>query len=157
MLRRALGLWMVLAVGSAPAAWAHPPAQLSIEAEKIAIEEVMAFRKALSDAIAAKDVKKLRDMYNGSFVHTHPSGRVVGKDAYIASILAGEAAIETAPAEDVRIRVPGGWTAVATGTCRLSAPAGESSYAVRWTTVYVRGERGFEVAASHATRLQDPK
>jgi hypothetical protein len=46
---------------------------------------------------------------------------------------------------------------VATGTYRLSAPAGESSYAVRWTTVYVRGERGFEVAASHASRLQDPK
>jgi hypothetical protein len=138
MLRTALGLWMVLGVGTAPAARAHPSAQLGTEAENIAVAEMMAFRKAPS-------------------VQTHPSGRVVGKDAYIASILAGKAAIGTSPAKDVRIGAPGGWTAVPTGTCRLSAPAGESCYAVGWTTVYVRGERGSEVAASHASRLQDPK
>jgi ketosteroid isomerase-like protein len=153
MLRAAFGL--SIAVSLVAAASAHPPAQLSAEAEKIAIEEVMAFRKALGNAIAVKDVKKLRDMYNDSFVHTHPSGKVVGKEAHIASILNGDAVIETAHAEDVRIRVPGGWTAVATGLSRIKTSAG--SYAVRWTAVYVRGERGFEVAASHATQSQDAK
>jgi ketosteroid isomerase-like protein len=153
MLRSALGL--LIAMSLAAAVWAHPPAQLSDEAEKIAIEEATAFRKALGKAIAAKDIKTLQDMYNDSFVHTHPSGKVVGKEEHIAAILKGDAVIETAPAEDVRIRVPGGWTAVATGLSRMPAPTG--AYAVRWTAVYVRGERGFEVAASHATKLGDAK
>lgn len=90
----------------AAAVLAHPPAQLSAEAEKIAVEEATAFRKALGKAIAAKDIKTLRDMYNDSFAHTHPSGKVVGKEEHIAAM---------------------------------------------------RGERGFEVAASRATKLGDAK
>ena len=66
-------------------------------------------------AIEKKDAAALRKIYADSFVHTHGSGKVDGKDARIVSALAGDPVIENAPVTDLVIRVPGGWTAIATG------------------------------------------
>ena len=73
------------------------------------------FRKTVARAIERKDAAALRKIYANGFVHTHGSGKVDGKDARIVSVLAGDPVIENAPVTDLVIRVPGGWTAIATG------------------------------------------
>ena len=161
-----IGLGLAGAV-LAGAASAHPPSILSPAAEAATADEIIAFRKALSDAIAARDVAKLRGMYTDGFVHTHTTGKMDGRDTRIVSALAGEPVIETAPVEDLKVRVPGGWTAIATGVSPIQPMIGGKDNAVadpatqikvHWTAVYVRGESGdWQLAASHATRAAGAK
>jgi ketosteroid isomerase-like protein len=146
-----LGLALV-----APAA-AHPPSILSKEAEAATAEEVGDFRKSVVAAIERRDAAALRRIYADSFVHTHGSGKVDGKDARIVSVLAGDPVIETAPVKDFVIRVPGGWTAIATGVSPIRSLADGKTYEFRWTVVYVRMGEGWQIAASHATRLGEVK
>jgi ketosteroid isomerase-like protein len=143
----------IIAVG---AAFAHPPAILNQAAEKAVIEEVTEFRKTLAAAIERKDAAVLRGMYADAFVHTHGSGKTDGKDARIVSALAGDPVIEAAPVTDLVIRVPGGWTAIATGVSPIKSSDGKT-YSFRWTAVYVRIGDGWQIAASQATRLAEVK
>ena len=142
---------------SAAAALAHPPAILNQTAEKVVIEEVVEFRKVLAAAIEKKDAAALRTHYADAFVHTHGSGKVDGKDARIVSAVAGDPVIENAPATDLVIRVPGGWSAIATGISPIKSMADGKTYSFRWTAVYVRVGDGWQLAASHATRLAEVK
>lgn len=144
----------VLAIG--PAA-SHPPSILSQAEEKATAEEVRDFRKTVVAAIERKDAAALRKIYAESFVHTHGSGKVDGKDARIVSALAGDPVIETAPVTDLVIRVPGGWTAIATGISPIKSLADGKTYNFRWTVVYVRMGEGWQIAASQATRLGEVK
>jgi ketosteroid isomerase-like protein len=136
---------------------AHPPAILSEKAQKLVAEEVAAFRKELAAAIKAKDTKRLRRMYAPTFVHTHGSGKLDGKDARIKSILDGHPVIEAAPVTELVIRIPSDWVGVATGLSPIKSQADNKTYAFRWTTVYVREGNSWNVAASHATRLHEIK
>jgi ketosteroid isomerase-like protein len=138
------------------AALAHPPAILNQAAEKAVVEEVTEFRETLAAAIERKDAAALRGMYADSFVHTHGSGKTDGKDARIVSALAGDPVIETATVTDLVIRVPGGWTAIATGVSPIKSSDGKT-YSFRWTAVYVRIGDGWQIAASQATRLAEVK
>ena len=140
------------------AAAAHPPSILSPAAEIATADEIIAFRKMLAEAIATKDVAKLRKMFAEGFVHTHATGKMDGRDTRIVSALAGEPVIETAPVEDLKIRVPGGWTAIATGISPTKSMSDGNINSVRWTAVYVRGDNGdWQLAASHATRVAEAK
>jgi ketosteroid isomerase-like protein len=141
---------------AAGVAQAHPPTQLSSEAEKAAASEIVEFRKALADAIARKDAKALRDMYGDGFTHIHGSGKIDVKDARIVAAIAGDPVIETAPTEDLSIRIPGGWTAVATGISPVRSLADGKTYRFRWTAVYVRTDRSWQLVASQAVRLPAP-
>lgn len=136
---------------------AHPPMKLSIEQEKVAAEEVADFRKKVAAAAAGKNAKALRDLYSEGFVHTTADGVRVARDAYVAALLAGSPAIETAKAEEVSITVPGGWTAIAVG--RSTLPIGEAGAAVpvAWSIVYVRTDKSWQVVASQATRIAAQK
>jgi ketosteroid isomerase-like protein len=136
---------------------AHPPAILNQAMEKVVVEEIGEFRKQLAGAIEKKDAAALRGMYADAFVHTHGSGKVDGKDARLASVLAGDPVIETAPVTDLVIRVPGGWTAIATGVSSIKSMSDGKTYSFRWTAVYVRIGDGWQLAASHATRLAEIK
>ena len=151
---RALGslvLWLL----SAATVAAHPPAILNQQAEKAVVEEVAEFRKVLAAAIEKKNAAALRTHYADAFVHTHGSGKVDGKDARIVSALAGEPVIESAPVTDLVIRVPGGWTAIATGISPIKSMADGKTHSFRWTAVYVRIGDGWQLAASQATRLDE--
>jgi hypothetical protein len=150
-----IGLLLACAVPAT--ASAHPPTILSPLAEKATAEEVLAFRKELAATIIAKDAARLREMYSPSFVHTHGSGKVDGKDARLVSALAGDPVIETAPAEDVVVRVPSDWVAVATGVSPVRSLADGKTYSFRWTAVYVRTPTSWHLAASQATRLMEVK
>lgn len=133
-------------------AFAHPPAIVNQGTEKAMGEEVADFRRRMAKAITSKDVKTLRAMYGDSFRHTHASGQLDGKDARIAAALSGHPMIETAAVEDLKITVPNGWAAVATGSSRLRAADG-TSHAYRWTAVYVRVGEDWQLAASQETRV----
>ena len=146
-----------LSLGLAGAASAHPPSILSDEAEKATAEEVKDFRKTVAAAIERKDAAVLRRIYADSFVHTHGSGKVDGKDARIVAALAGDPVIENAPVTDLVIRVPGGWTAIATGVSPIRSLADGKTYNFRWIAVYVRIGEGWQIAASQATRMAEPK
>jgi ketosteroid isomerase-like protein len=149
--------FLVAGFVSISAALAHPPAILNQAAEKAVIEEVTEFRKALAAAIERKDAAALRGLYADTFVHTHGSGKTDGKDARIVSALAGDPVIETAPVTDLVVRVPGGWTAIATGVSPIKSMADGKTYSFRWTAVYVRIGDGWQIAASQATRLAEVK
>lgn len=156
-LLHSVALALLIAILLAHAGEAHPPSILNQAAEKAIAEEVQAFRKALADAIEKKDAAALRSMYADGFTHTHGSGKLDGKDARIVSALAGDPVIENAPVSDLVIRVPGGWTAIATGISPIRSLADGKTYAFRWTAVYVRIGENFQLAASQATRMHEIK
>ncbi len=137
-------------------ALAHPPAIINAPTEKAMAEEVGDFRKRMARAIEAKDAAALRSMYADSFLHTDGSGALQDKAARIAHVLTGAPVIETAPAEDLRIRVPNGWAAVATGRSVLTPPGGKA-YQVRWSVFYVRIGDGWQLVGSQETFLAEPK
>ncbi len=154
-MRRALlgaivGAAMTL-LAPASSAFAHPPAIVGGPAEKALAEEVADFRKRLAKAVADRDAKALRSFYADSYRHTHPNGRLDGKDARIALLLSGAAVIETAHAHDVVISVPNGWASAATGRSRIGARE------VRWTVTYVRAGESWQVAAAHETAITAPR
>lgn len=136
---------------------AHPPTVLSPAGERAVGEEIVAFRKALAAAIVARDAARLREMYAPAFVHTHGSGKVDGKDARIVSALAGDPVIENAPVEDLVIRAPSDWTAVATGVSPIRSLADGKTYSFRWTAVYIRTQASWALATSQATRMAEVK
>ena len=148
---------LIYAIGAAGIAAAaltpgltHPPSIVNADAEKAVGEEIRAFRKSLIDAIAAKDATKLREMYAASFVHTHTTGKTDNRDARVVSALAGDPVIETAPADDLVIRVPNDWVAVATGTSPIKSMADGKVHTVKWLAVYTR------VYSSEAGKLLRP-
>jgi len=148
-----LTLLIALLTATLPAAVAHPlegPRTPEIEALE---QELLAFRKELIEATAAKDVVKLRTMYVDSYTHTHGSGKVDGKDARIVSLLAGDPVIENAPVEDLSIRTFNFDTAVVTGKSPILNKAENRMYDFRWITVYVKAHGKWHLAASQATRL----
>lgn len=135
---------------------AHPPSQLTAQGEDSVAEEIHAFRKALAMAVKNKDAAVLRGMYAEKFSHTHTSSKIDGRDARIVALLAGDPVIETAPADQISIAVHGGgWVAVATGVSPIKAMADAKTYAVHWTVTYVRTEKSWHIAASHATREKE--
>lgn len=142
---------------SAIPAHAHPPSIVGEAAEKVVAEEIKAFRKSLAEAIATRNATKLREMYAPGFLHTHTTGKTDNRDARIVSALAGDPVIETAPVEDLMIRAPNDWVAVATGVSPIKSMADGKTYPVRWTAVYTRTEKSWWLVASHATRAGDAR
>jgi Domain of unknown function (DUF4440) len=146
--------WLALAVAPVQA---HPPSTLNDAGQKATTEEIVAFRRQVTDAIKAKDAAQLRELYAPSFVHTHTSGKVDPRDARIVSALAGDPVIETAEVTELDIRVPNDWTGIATGLSPITSRVDGKIYAVRWMAVYVRTERSWVLAASQATRSHEIK
>lgn len=132
---------------------AHPPAIVSGKAEQVMAEEIGDFRKRMAEAIAKKDAAALGAFYTDTFLHTDGDGTLQDKAARIAHVLTGVPVIETAPAEDLRIRVPNGWAAVATGRSALATPSTGKANQVRWSAFHVRVGEGWQLAGSQETRL----
>jgi len=138
-------------VFSTPMSLAHPPGVA--DEDQAAAHEVEAFREFVARAIAKRDVKALRALYADSFTHTDGSGRIDGKEARIAAVLAGDPVIETAPADEVLYRVFGDHTIVVTGRSPILNKAENRTDRFRWIAVYVKVKGDWRLAASQATRL----
>ena len=157
--RFVLSAWFVGLVFSALAVplAAHPPSILNETAEKAVAEDVLAFRKAFAEAIAAKDVVRLKSLYHAAFTHTHTTGKIDNRDARIVSALAGEPVIETAEVSDVVVRAPNDWVAVVTGTSPIKSLVDGKTYAVKWIQVFTRTDKSWVLVASQATRSYEIK
>ena len=121
-----------------------------------ATQEVLALREKIRAAIAKKDKAALEALYAENFMHLRDSGRADLKPERIALLLSGEETIETAPEENVAVHVYGAATAVATGASQIKDPATKRPAAFRWVVVYARGENGWQVALSQASRVPPP-
>lgn len=154
-LLRALFAVVLLAAAMAEAARAHPPAILNQAAEKAIGEEIGTFRKALADAIKAKDVAKLKEMYHAGFAHTHTSGKTDDRDARIVSAQAGEPMIETATATELTVRAPNDWVAIVTATSPIKSMSDGKVYAVKWMQVFTRSDKSWVLVASQETRAHE--
>ena len=150
-------LFCALSAAGIGTAASHPPTILNEAGEKAVADEIRAFRKALAEAIVAKDATKLKGMYHEAFTHTHTSGKTDNRDGRIVSGITGEPVIETSVVEDLAIRAPNDWVAIATGTSPIKSMADGKTYAVRWISVYTRAEKSWTLAASQATRSHEIK
>jgi ketosteroid isomerase-like protein len=153
----ALAFLLLFGLSAATAAHAHPPSILNQAAEQAVGEEITAFRKAIADAVRAKDAVKLKEMYHPGFTHTHTSGKTDNRDARIVSAVTGEPLIETSETLELQIRVPNDWVAVATGTSPIKSRTDGKTYAVKWIQVFTRTEKSWVLVASQATRSHEIK
>ena len=154
-MRCGVAAWLCLVTGlvlatTAPVR-AHPPSIVSSSAEKAVADEIRAFRKSLADAVVAKDKKRLGDLYAPSFQHTNEAGRVWDRDAHLATLLAGALGIETAVPENLVIRIPNDWVAIATGSSRIGPPVDGKPTSVQWTAVYTRTDKSWWLVVSHVS------
>jgi ketosteroid isomerase-like protein len=122
-----------------------------------ATQEVLALRETIRAAVAKKDKAALEALYLENFMHLRDSGRADLKPERIALLLSGEETIETAPEENVAVHIYGAATAVATGASQIKDPATKRPAAFRWVVVYARGENGWQVALSQASRVPPPR
>jgi Domain of unknown function (DUF4440) len=152
MLPRRFALLGLAAVAAVPAQ-AHPHGALDAERHGDIERQIMAFRAALKDAAAAKDIVALRRMYAEGFTHTHGSGKMDGKDTRIVALLAGEPGIETAPAGELAFRVHGPDMVILTGRSPILNKTEGRDYDFRWMQVYSRASGDWQLAASQPTRL----
>jgi hypothetical protein len=141
----------VLVFCAMSAAAAHPPGVA--DKDQAVAHEVEALREFVKRAIAKKNLRALRAIYADGFTHTHGSGRVDGKDARIAALVAGEPAIETAPVEDLNYRVFADHTIIVTGKSAIRNKAENRTHQLRWIAVYVKTKGEWQIGASQATRL----
>lgn len=148
--RCAIAVVFVLSLVVARAS-AHPPG-VKDEDQAVA-HEVEAFREFFKRAIEKRDVHALRRFYADGFSHTHSSGRIDGKDTRIASVIAGNPVIETAPVEELLCRVFADHTIIVTGMSAIRDNAENRTYQLRWIAVYVKVDGDWKIAASQETRL----
>lgn len=149
----ALSLPLFAALLAAPGLRAHPHHDLQAEQHGDIERQIMAFRAALKDAVAAKDAVALRTMYAESFTHTHGSGKVDGRDARLVSLLTGEPVIETARTSELAVSVHGPDLVILTGRSPILNVKEGRDYEFRWMQVYTRASGEWRIAASQATRL----
>ena len=90
---------MIVAPNLASAHPDHGPGDDKVRAELE--RQIVDFRAALKDAVTAKNVAALKQMYADSFTHTHGSGKMDNRDARLVSLLAGEPTVEMAPASEL--------------------------------------------------------
>jgi ketosteroid isomerase-like protein len=144
-----------LLFGAYPAS-AHPPGHQPTITELAIGREVMDLRDQIRAAITAKDIRVLVESYTADFTHTHGSAKVDNRDARIVTLLAGEPAIETAPLDELMIRVHGTTTVIVSGRSPIKSLADSKTYDFRWTQVFVKAGNRWQLAVSQATRLPAP-
>lgn len=113
------------------------------------IAEITDFRQKLNRAIEKRDRKTLENLFAEDFTHTHAIGRIDGKSKRIDSILTGDKTLESVAPDEITIRFYGENTAVAVGQTTIE----DAVY--RWTIVYVKTGRKWQIAVSQATRLAE--
>jgi hypothetical protein len=154
--RRRLAL-ALLAIALASPAAAQGGAAARAIADAAAAQEILDVRERLRAAVARKDGAALGALYAETFQHLRDTGRIDLKGERVALLLAGTAAIETAPEDEMTVQVHGPATAVAVGTSRVrDAPSGQSA-PYRWVAVYVKGEGGWRIAFSQANRANQAR
>ena len=116
------------------------------------IAEIKILRSKTVAAIEKRDRKTLYEIYAEDFSHTHASGKVDNKKTRLDTFVSGERTIDTANAEDLKIKIFGKQTAIASGKSSVKSNDGTISV-YRWTVVYAKIGKKWQIAASQATKL----
>ena len=116
------------------------------------LAEITALRQKLVTAIKEHDEKTLEALYADDFTHTHASGQVDDKTKRIAALVSGEMTIESAEVNEINVRFYGKTTAVAVGQSTIT-DAQQKTTKYRWTVVYVKSGKKWQIVASQATKL----
>jgi hypothetical protein len=150
-----IGATALAFAGTAPisSVFAHPHEELDAERVADIERQIMMFRNELKDAISAKNVARLKDMYADAFTHTHTTGKVDDRAARVLSLLAGEPVIETAATTEMSMRVHGPDQVILTGKSPIFSKADNRAYDVRWVQAYSRATGEWKLVVSQATRV----
>lgn len=129
-------------------------AQIKQTADEKSISEVTIMRQKLVAAIEKRDRKTLESLYADDYTHTHAIGQVDGKKERIAALLSGEPTIESAIADELKMRAYGDTTVVVIGQSTVNNKDG-SQPKYRWTLIYVRLNKKWRIVAGQAARLAE--
>jgi len=118
--------------------------------------EVRQIESRRFEAIVRGDFAELDRILADDLTYTHSSGRLETKAQFLAALQSG-LRFEAIEPEEVLVRVYGD-AGVATGRAqmRVRSQDRQSSFAVRFTTVYVRREGRWQMVAWQSTRLPEP-
>ena len=118
--------------------------------------EVRQIESRRFEAIVRGDFAELDRILADDLTYTHSSGRLETKAQFLAALQSG-LRFEAIEPEEVLVRVYGD-AGVATGRAqmRVRSQDRQSSFAVRFTTVYVKREGRWQMVAWQSTRLPEP-
>lgn len=120
--------------------------------EKI-IAEITDLRQKAVTAIEKRDRQTLDKLFADEYTHTHAIGRVDDKKTRLDVFVSGDKTIDTAVAEDLKIKVFGDKTAVASGKSSVKSDDGTfPSY--RWIVVYAKIGKKWQIVASQASKIE---
>lgn len=117
-----------------------------------AIGEIAKLRQQVVEAIKKRDRQTLEKLFAEDFTHTHAIGKIDDKKTRLDVFVSGDKTIDTAIAEDLKIRVFGDKTAIASGKSSVKSDDG-TLVAYRWIVVYAKIGKKWQVVASQATKL----
>ena len=107
-------------------------------------DEISDFRQRLIETIERRDRKILETLFADDFTHTHAVGKVDGKAKRIDAILSGDKTLESVAPDENEVRFHGKSTAVGQTTIENTV--------YRWTVVYIKNKKGWQIAASQASK-----
>lgn len=120
-------------------------------------EEVRAADARRITAVVDGDTAALSSLLAADLTYTHTTGQVENKEQFLAGISSGKLDYQSIQPSEVQVRVYGtaGDTAVMTGRAemKVNAQGKDLAFAIRFTSVWVKGEGGWRMAAWQSTRL----
>jgi ketosteroid isomerase-like protein len=117
-------------------------------------EEVRAADARRIAAVVDADTAVLSSLLADDLTYTHTTGQVETKEQFLAGITSGKLDYQSIQPSEVQVRVYGN-TAVMTGRAemKVNAQGKDLAFAIRFTSVWVKGEGGWRMAAWQSTRL----
>lgn len=117
-------------------------------------EEIRAADARRIAAVVQGDVTTLAALLTEDLTYTHSNGKLETREQFLAGISAGTLDYKSIEPSDVQVRVYGG-SAVMTGRAavKVMAEGKDRALAMRFTSVWVRSEGGWRMAAWQSTSL----
>jgi ketosteroid isomerase-like protein len=158
MRKRSTLILAILASSIAPCLRAQDPSpeQLRARAKErdIKQEELVNLEKETARALQGNNAGLFRRIYGDDFVAILPSGQVLDKTAWIATIENSGIKYRSFDASDIRVRL---FQETAVVTCLWSSHGTNNGHTfsrqLRVTHVYIYGQRGWQAIASQETLL----
>lgn len=138
----------------AAGATAHPINPATAADAKLQAE-IQTLRKDFQAASTQRDATALRNFYTDDFTHTHTSGKVDNKDARIVGVLAGDPTVELAPTPEFKLSCFGESVCIARALSPIKRGTDGKWFDVRWTQTFIKTSKGWQIAISQATGLQN--
>jgi len=117
-------------------------------------EEVRAADARRIAAVVDGDAGALSSLLSEDLTYTHTTGQVENKEQFLAGITSGKLDYQSIQPSEVQVRVYGD-AVVMTGRAevKVNAQGKDLALALRFTSVWVKGDGGWRMAAWQSTRL----